>query len=86
LLGDGDALDGEEFLGVDGAVDGNGVIAELLNLVEVFEADNAEGGAGETVFAGVLGRAGFAFGGARAGRASGVGAVGCDLCVGSGFA
>ena len=28
LLGEGDTLDGEEFLGVDGLVDGHGVVAE----------------------------------------------------------
>jgi hypothetical protein len=85
LLGDGDALDGEEFLRVDGLEDGHGVIAELGDFIEVFEADDSEGGAGETVFAGVLGGAGLAFWGARTGGASGVGAVGGELRIGDGF-
>jgi hypothetical protein len=60
LLGEGDALDGEEFLGVDGLVDGDGVFAEAGDLVDVFEADDGEGGGGESVFAGVEGGAGLA--------------------------
>jgi hypothetical protein len=56
-LGEGDTLDGEELLGVDGLVDGDGVLAEAGDLVEIFEADDGEGGGGESVFAGVLGGA-----------------------------
>src|ERR1035438_7719781 len=41
-----------------------------------FEADDGEGGGGESVFAGVLGGAGFAFGGAGSGGLGGVGSVG----------
>jgi hypothetical protein len=76
LLGEGDTLDGEELLGVDGLVDGDEVLAEASDLVEIFEADDGEGGGGESVFAGVLGGAGFAFGGAGSGGLGGVGSVG----------
>src|ERR1039457_6852772 len=58
LLGEGDTLDGEEFLGVDGLVDGDGVLAEAGDLVEIFEADDGEGGGGGAVFAGGLGAEG----------------------------
>jgi hypothetical protein len=58
LLGEGHALEGEEFLGVDGLVDGDEVVPEMGDLLEVFEADDGEGGGGEAVFAGILGRAG----------------------------
>src|ERR1019366_4860277 len=85
LLGEGDALDGEEFLGVDGLVDGDGVLAEAGDLVDVFEADDGEGGGGESVFAGVQGGAGFAFGGAGSGGLGGVGAVGGELFIGYGL-
>jgi hypothetical protein len=54
LLGEGEALDGEEFLGVDGLVDGNEVGPEVGDLIEVFEADDGEGGGGEAVFTAVL--------------------------------
>ena len=76
LLGESNALDGEELLGVDGLVDGDSVLAEAGDLVEVFEADDGEGGGGEPVFAGVLSGAGFAFGGAGSGGLGGVGSVG----------
>jgi hypothetical protein len=76
LLGEGDALDGEEFLGVDGLVDGDGVLAWAGDLVETLKADDGEGGGGESVFAGVLCGAGFAFGGAGSGGLGGVGSVG----------
>ena len=75
-MGEGDTLDGEELLGVDGLVDGDGVLAEAGDLVEIFEADDGEGGGGETVFAGVLGGTGFALGGAGSGGLGGVGPVG----------
>ena len=74
-LGDGDALDGIEFLGVDGAVDVDEVGAELEDIVKAFEDGDGEVGGSEAVFAGVLGRSSFAFGGARTGGAEGVGAV-----------
>ena len=82
LLGEGDALDGEELLGVDGLVDGDGVFAKLGDLVDVFEADDGEGGGGESMFAGVEGGAGFAFWGAGSGGLGGVGAVGGELLIG----
>jgi hypothetical protein len=82
LLGEGDALDGEEFLGVDGLVDGDGVFAEAGDLVEFLEADDGEGGGGESVLAGVLGGAGFAFGGAGSSGLGGVGAVGGESLIG----
>src|ERR1039457_2014456 len=73
LLGEGDAHDGEELLRVDGLVDGDGVFAEAGDLVEIFEADDGEGGGGESVFAGVLGGAGFTLWGAGSGGLGGVG-------------
>ena len=76
MLGEGNALDGEELLGIDGPIDGDEVVAEAGDLVEFFEADDGEGGGGESVFAGVLGGAGFAFGGAGSGGLGGVGSVG----------
>ena len=84
VLGEGHALEGEEFLGVDGLVDGDEVGSEMGDFVEVFEADDGEGGGGEAVLAGVLGGAGFAFGGARSGGLGGVGAVGGELFFGDG--
>jgi len=51
LLGEGDALDGEDLLGVDGLVNSHGVGLEVGDLLEVFEADNAVGGSGEAMFA-----------------------------------
>ncbi len=82
LLGEGDALDGKEFLGVDGVVDGDEVGFEVRDGVEFLEADDAEDGAGEAVFAGILGGAGLPFGGARAGRSGGIGAVSGALFFG----
>ena len=85
LLGEGDTLDGEELLGVDGLVDGDEVFAEAGDLVEIFEADDGEGGGGESVFAGVLGGARFALGGAGSSGLGGVGSVGGELFVGQRF-
>ena len=85
LLGEGEALDGEEFLGVDGLVDGDEVGPEVGDLIEVFEADDGKGGGGEAVFAGILCGAGFALGGTRSGRLGGVGAIGSELFFGDGF-
>jgi hypothetical protein len=50
--------------------------AEAGDLVDFFEADDGEGGGGESVFAGVLCGAGFAFRGAGSGGLGGVGSVG----------
>jgi hypothetical protein len=85
LLGEGDALDGEEFLGVDGLVGGDSVLPEVGDVVLVFDTDDGKGGSGERVFAGVLGGAGLALRGARSGGLSGVGAVGGELIFGDGF-
>ena len=54
LLCEGDALDGKEFLGVDGLVDGNEVGSEVFYFMEVFEADDGEGGGSEAVISGIL--------------------------------
>jgi hypothetical protein len=85
LLGESDALKGEEFLGVDGAVEGDEVFAEVGDLIEVFEADDGEAGGGEAVFAGILGRAELARRGAGAGRIGGIGAIGGELIWGNGM-
>ena len=42
LLGEGDALDGEGLLGIDGLVGGDGVGTEAFNLVDILEADDGE--------------------------------------------
>jgi hypothetical protein len=76
LLADGHAFEGEGLLGVGGLVDGEDVGFERGDLLEVFEADDAEGGAGEAVAEGVAGGGGLALGGAGAGGEGGVGAVG----------
>jgi hypothetical protein len=84
LLGEGDALDGEEFLGVDGLVDVQKIVLEVGDFIELFEADDGEGGGGEAVFAGVLGGAGLALWGARPGGFGGIGAIGGELFLGDG--
>jgi len=83
LLGEGDAFDGEEFLGVEGLVEGHGVSPEVGDDVDFFEPDDGEVFGGEGVLASVLGRAGFTFGSARSGGLCGVGAVG-SVTVGLG--
>ena len=85
LLGESDAFDGEALLGVDGLVAGDEIFAEAGDLVEFFEADDGEDGGGEAVFPGILSGAGFAFGGARSGRAGGVGAIGGEEPGGTDF-
>jgi hypothetical protein len=84
VLGEGHAFEGEQFLGVDGLVDGDEVGLEVGDGMEVFDAEDGEPGGGEAVFAGVEGGAGLALGGAWAGRVSGVGAVGGELLIGDG--
>jgi hypothetical protein len=84
LLGEGDALDGEQFLGVDGPVDGDEIGAEAGDLLEV-EANDGEVRGGEAVLAGVLGGAGLAFGGAGTGGMGRVGAIGGELFFGCWF-
>jgi len=86
LLGEGDALDGEEFLGVDGLVDGEEVGAEMGDFLKIFEADDGEGGGGEAVLAGVLSGTGLALGGGGSGGMGSVGAIGGELFGGDGFA
>ena len=84
LLGDGGAFEGEDLLGVDGLVEGDEVVAEMGDFLKVFEADDGEGRGGELVFAGILGRAGLALGGAGAGGPGGVGAIGGEAFGGDG--
>jgi hypothetical protein len=84
-LSQGDALDGEELLGVDGLVDVNEIVFEFGDGVELFETDDGEVGGGEAVFAGVLRGAGLALRSARSGGFGGVGAVGCEAFAGNGF-
>ena len=55
------------------------------DLIEVFEADDGEGGGSEAVFAGILRGAGLALGGAGPGGLGGVGAIGGELFLGDGF-
>jgi len=62
LLGKGDALDGEEFLGVDGLVGGQEVGLEMGDFLKLFEADDGEGGGSEAVLPGILGGADLASG------------------------
>ena len=85
LLGKGEALDGEEFQGVDGLVAVDEFGAENGEVVELFEADDGVAGGGEAVLAGVGGGAGLAFGGTGAGGAGGVGAIGGEALRGDGF-
>ena len=49
LLAEGDALDGEEFLRIDGPVAGDGVGLEIDDLIEFFEAHDGEGSTAEGV-------------------------------------
>jgi hypothetical protein len=83
VLGEGDALDGEAFLGVNGLVGGDGVGDEGGNLGGVLDADDGEGVGIEGGLAGVLGGAGFAFGGLGPGGTAGIGTVGGDALGGS---
>ena len=85
LLGESDALEGEEFLGVDGLVEGHEVVREMGDLLEVFEADDGEGGGGEAVFSGILRGASLARRGSGAGGFGGIGAIGGELLRGRGF-
>jgi hypothetical protein len=85
VLGQGDALDGEEFLGVDGPVEGDEVVPEVGDGVGIFDADDGEVAGCEAVLAGVLGGAGFAFRGARAGGTGGIGLIGGDALGGRGL-
>jgi hypothetical protein len=84
VLGEGDAFEGEDLLGVDGLVEGDEVVAEVGDFLEVLEADDGEGRAGELVLAGILGGASLALGGAGAGGAGGVGSIGGEAFGGYG--
>ena len=54
------------------------------DFLEVLEADDGEGRAGELVLAGILGGASLALGGAGPGGAGGVGAIGGEAFGGYG--
>jgi hypothetical protein len=78
VLGEGDTFDGGAFLGVDGLVSGDGAGDEGGEAGAVLDADDGERVGVEEVLAGILGGAGFAFGGPGSGGFAGVGAVGGD--------
>jgi hypothetical protein len=84
VLREGDAFEGEELLRIDGLVEGDEVVAEMGDFLEVLEADDGEGGAGELVLAGILGGASLALRGAGPGGAGGVGAIGGEALGGYG--
>ena len=84
-LGDGDALGGEQFLGVGGLVGGYGGGAQALERLVVFDAEDGDEGGGEAVGAGVLSGAGLALGGAGSGGAGRVGSIGSELFRGNGL-
>ena len=52
LLGEGDALDGPEFLGVDGLVGGDQVVAEVRDGIDFLQADDGKVLGDEGMFAG----------------------------------
>jgi hypothetical protein len=79
LLGQGDAFDGKELLGIDRLVDGDEVGLQIGDLLEVFEADHSERGGGEAVLTSVLRGAGLALGGGGSSGVNGVGAIGSQL-------
>ena len=84
MLGEGDAFDGEGFLGVDGPVDGDGVGEEVGDVVDFLEADDGECGGVEDVLACVLGGAGLALGGAGSGGAGALARLAAS-CLGEMF-
>jgi hypothetical protein len=63
---------GEELPGADGLIKGDEVGLEVGDGAGYFAVDDAKGGGGEAVLAGVLGRVSLALGRARAGGAGGV--------------
>jgi hypothetical protein len=67
-LGEGDAFDGEELLGVDGLVEVEEIGFEVVEGVDVFEEDGREPGGGEAVWAGMRS-------GARAGGSGCIGGL-----------
>jgi hypothetical protein len=58
VLGESDALDGEELLGVGGLEESDEIVAKVGDGFGLFELDDGELVGGEAVFAGVLGRPG----------------------------
>jgi hypothetical protein len=85
LLGEGETINGPEFLGVDGLVAGDEVGAAIGDFFDVFEAEDGEVGGVEGVLARVLGGAGLAFGGTRSGGLGGVGSVSSEALGGDGW-
>jgi len=83
VLGEGDALDGEAFLGVDGLVGGDGIGDEGGDVGGILDADDGEGVGIKGELAGVLGGAGFAFGGLGPGGTAGIGTIRGDALGGS---
>jgi hypothetical protein len=83
-LAEGDALNGEDLLLVDGLVDGEGARLEFGELALIFEMEDRVGLAAEAVRAGVLRGTSFAVGGTGAGGVLRVGSVGGELLLGNG--
>ena len=86
VLGEGDAFEGEQFLRVDGVIDGYEVVPETGDGLQVFEANDGVVGGGESVAAGgpvgVPAGSGFGLRAAQAGPGrpmGGASAVGCSL-------
>jgi hypothetical protein len=77
-------LEGEQFLGIDGLIDGDEVGTEVSDFVDILEADDGEAGGGEAMLAGVLRGAGLACRRSWSGRTGGIGAVGGELLFGDG--
>jgi len=48
---DGDAFDGPEFLGVDGVIEADEVVAKVADFVNLFKTGYGEDGGGEAVLA-----------------------------------
>ena len=65
LLGEGDAFEGEEFLGIDGPVAGDEVGAQVIDGIDLLDANDGEIGAVEAVLAVDGGLRGGCFGGGR---------------------
>ena len=49
LLREGHTFEGKKLLGVDGLVESYQISGEMCNLVQVFQADDGEGGGSEAV-------------------------------------
>lgn len=78
-LSDGDALDGEQLLGVDRLVVVDEVGFEAREFLDVFEADDGKRGGGEAVLVGIARGARLPLRRARAGGALRVSPVGREL-------